>query len=205
MAGMTSFARLPRAALTAASVLTAVAMLSVVPTANAATTITATSLEAGQALPNGVTLTQIVRGTDPAPADQINTTTRGPWVVNVLTIDPATSKGRLQTTYGPDLARVEKTSDLVRSAGAVAGVNASFFTFTASVQYPGDPVGLGISDGKLLSEPLTDSTEANLLIDANSNKVLMGHLRWTGSVVNRDTGVRLPVEFVNHPPVVPTP
>src|SRR6266542_3322668 len=189
MAGMTSFARLPRAALTAASVLTAVAMLSVVPTANAATTITATSLEAGQALPigdqdlvetrtsrvlaNGVTLTQIVRGTDPAPADQINTTTRGPWVVNVLTIDPATSKGRLQTTYGPDLARVEKTSDLVRSAGAVAGVNASFFTFTASVQYPGDPVGLGISDGKLLSEPLTDSTEANLLIDANSNKVLM--------------------------------
>jgi len=220
MAGMTSFARLPRAALTAASVLTAVAMLSVVPTANAATTITATSLEAGQALPigdqdlvetrtsrvlaNGVTLTQIVRGTDPAPADQINTTTRGPWVVNVLTIDPATSKGRLQTTYGPDLARVEKTSDLVRSAGAVAGVNASFFTFTASVQYPGDPVGLGISDGKLLSEPLTDSTEANLLIDANSNKVLMGHLRWTGSVVNRDTGVRLPLEFVNHPPVVPT-
>jgi Phosphodiester glycosidase len=220
MAGMTSFARLPRAALTAASVLTAVAMLSVVPTANAATTTTATSLEAGQALPigdqdlvetrstralaQGVTLTQIVRGTDPAPADQINTTTRGPWVVNVLTIDPATSKGRLQTTYGPDLARVEKTSDLVRSAGAVAGVNASFFTFTASVQYPGDPVGLGISDGKLLSEPLTDSTEANLLIDANSNKVLMGHLRWTGSVVNRDTGVRLPLEFVNHPPVVPT-
>ena len=217
---MTSFARLPRATLTAASVLTAVAVLSVVPTANAASTAATQTVPAGEGLPigdqdlvetrsardlaQGVTLTQIVRGTDPAPADQINTTTRGPWVVNVLTIDPATSKGRLQTTYGPDLAKVEKTSDLVRSAGAVAGVNASFFTFTASVLYPGDPVGLGISDGKLLSEPLTDSTEANLLIDANSNKVLTGHLRWTGSVVNRRTDVRLPLEFVNHPPVVPT-
>jgi exopolysaccharide biosynthesis protein len=220
MAGMTSCARLPRTTLTAAFVLTAVAMLSVVPTANAAGTDAAQTIPAGQGLPigdqdlletrtsrtlaNGVTLTQIMRGTDPAPADQINTTTRGPWVVNVLTIDPATSKGRLKTTYGPDLARVEKTSDLVRSAGAVAGVNASFFTFTASVQYPGDPVGLGIADGNLLSEPLTDPAEANLLIDANSNKMLMGHLRWTGSVVNRETGVRLPLEYVNHPPVIPT-
>ncbi|WP_199562055.1 phosphodiester glycosidase family protein [Micromonospora deserti] len=37
----------------------------------------------------GVTLTRIERGTEPAPADQINTTTRGPCVVNVLTIDHA--------------------------------------------------------------------------------------------------------------------
>jgi hypothetical protein len=215
MAGMTPCARLPRTTLTAAFVLTAVAILSVAP--NAAATAAAQPAQGlpigdhdlpetrtSRTLADGVTLTQIVRGTDPAPADQINTTTRGPWVVNVLTIDPAASKGRLKTTYGPDLARVEKTSDLVRSAGAVAGVNASFFTFTASVQYPGDPVGLGIADGKLLSEPLTDPAEANLLIDANSNKMLMGHLRWTGSVVNRDTGVRLPLEYVNHPPVIPT-
>ena len=154
-------------------------------------------------LARGVTLTRIVRGTDPAPADQINTTQRGPWVVNVLTIDPATSKGQVKATYGPDLARVEKTSDLVKSAGALAGVNASFFTFTANPQFPGDPVGLGVSDGKLLSEPLTDPAEANLVIDANSNKAVMGHLRWSGSVVNRQTDARLPLEFVNHPPVVP--
>ncbi|HEY3559626.1 MAG TPA: phosphodiester glycosidase family protein [Kribbella sp.] len=154
-------------------------------------------------LARGVTLTRIVRGTDPAPADQINTTTRGPWVVNVLTIDPRTANGRLKTTYGPDLARVEKTSDLVKSAGALAGVNASFFTFTANPQYPGDPVGLGISNGKLLSEPLTDPTEANLVIDANSNRVVTGHLRWTGSVHNRTTGADLPLEFLNHPPVIP--
>ncbi|NEA37024.1 phosphodiester glycosidase family protein [Streptomyces sp. SID13031] len=154
-------------------------------------------------LATGVTLTRIVRGTDPAPADQINTTTRGPWVVNVLTIDPRKARGELRTTYGPDLAKVEKTSDLVRTSGALAGVNASFFTFTASALYPGEPVGLGISDGKLLSEPLTDPAEANFVIDAKTNKAVMGHLRWTGSVKNPKTGTTLPLEFVNHPPVIP--
>jgi exopolysaccharide biosynthesis protein len=156
-----------------------------------------------QTLARSVTLTRIVRGTEPAPADQINTTTRGPWVVNVLTIDPRTANGHLKATYGPDLARVEKTSELVKSAGALAGVNASFFTFTANPQYPGDPVGLGVFDGKLLSEPLADPTEANLVIDATSNRVVTGHLRWTGSVHNRLTEAELPLEFLNHPPVVP--
>ncbi|MEU4602370.1 phosphodiester glycosidase family protein [Kribbella sp. NPDC023972] len=213
---MTTFARLPRAAVTAASVLATVATLSVVPTAYAdsrTSEATSATLPLGdqdlaetrtsQPLADGVTLTRIVRGTEPAPPDQINTTTRGPWVVNVLTIDPATSKGRLKATYGPDLAKVEKTSDLVRSSGALAGVNASFFTFTANPQYPGDSVGLGIFDGKLLSEPLIDPAEANLLIDAHSNKVLTGHLRWSGEVRNRTTGAELPLEFVNHPPVIP--
>src|SRR6185503_4034369 len=71
-------------------------------------------------------------------------------------------------------------------------------------QYPGDPVGLGLFDGKLLSEPLTDPTEANLVIDANSNRVVTGHLRWTGTVRNRATGSELPLEFLNPPAVVPT-
>jgi len=30
-----------------------------------------------------------------------------------------------------------------------------------------------------------------------------GHLRWTGAVRNRATGAELPLEFLNHPPVVP--
>lgn len=57
--------------------------------------------------------------------------------------------------------------------------------------------------GKLLSEPLADPAEANLLIDAKRNKMLTGHVSWSGQVRNRWTGARLPLEFVNHPPVVP--
>lgn len=207
---MTPSARPSRVAAAAATLLAAVATLSIVPTSAEADGTglplgdqNLTETRSSQTLALGVTLTRIVRGTEPAPADQINTTTRGPWVVNVLTIDPARSKGHLEATYGADLAKVEKTTDLVRTSGALAGVNASFFTFTASVDYPGDPVGLGIFDGKLLSEPLTDPAEANLVIDAYSNKVVMGHLKWSGSVQNLQTGVKQPLEFVNHPPVVP--
>lgn len=155
-------------------------------------------------LAEGVELTRIVRGTEPAPPDQINTTTRGPWVVNVLTIDPTRAKGHVETTYGPDLAPVEKTTDLVRFSGALAGVNASFFTFTANPRYPGDPVGLGVFDGKVLSEPIADRAEADLIVDSNSDKVLMGRTTWSGAVRNRQTGTTLPLEHLNHPPVIPS-
>ncbi|WP_410813426.1 phosphodiester glycosidase family protein [Micromonospora sp. 067-2] len=202
--------RLRRAGAVAA-VVTAVLGFGVAPAAQAAADNATLPLgdadlvesRSSQTLTRGVTLTRIVRGTDPAPIDQITTTTRGPWVVNVLTIDPTTSRGHLAATYGPDLAKVEKTTDLVRSAGALAGVNASFFTFTGSAQYPGDPVGLGVFGGKLLSEPTGEAAEANLVVDAKSNRVLMGHLGWTGSVQNKRTKVTLPLEFINHPPVVP--
>jgi Phosphodiester glycosidase len=153
-----------------------------------------------QALDAGVTLTRIVRGTDPAPPDQIGTTTRGPWSVNVLTIDPRRARGHLEATFGPDLASVEATTDLVRLSGAVAGVNASFFTFTADPRFPGDPVGLGLYDGKLLSEPTADPTEADLVVDAD--RVHLGPLRWSGLMRNRH-GDSLALEFLDHPPVVP--
>jgi hypothetical protein len=154
-------------------------------------------------LADGVTLTRIVRGTGPAPADQINTTTLGPWVVTVLTIDPRRARGRLVATYGPDLARVEPTTRLVRDAGALAGVNASFFTFTANPTYPGDPVGLGVLDGQLVSEPTTDQAEVGLLVDAHRTSLSMGGYTWTGTVRDPRTGAELALEFLNHPPVVP--
>ncbi|GIE04366.1 phosphodiester glycosidase family protein [Paractinoplanes durhamensis] len=44
----------------------------------------------------GVTRTSIVRGTDPAPPGEINTTTEGPWRIQVLTIDPRRARGQLR-------------------------------------------------------------------------------------------------------------
>ena len=154
-----------------------------------------------QTIARGVTLKSIVRGTDPAPADQINTTTRGPWRVQVLSIDPRRAKGHLRATYGMDLAGTETVTDLVRESGALAGVNASFFTFTASQLYPGTPVGLGIYGGKLLSEPTTDPAEADLVV--SHDRVVMGKLSWTGAVSNPRTGSALALTTINEPPVVP--
>ncbi len=183
LACMTSLAN-RSGAVRAAAVATAALALLLAPTAPARSAEPApaglplgdadlTETRSSRTLADGVTLTRIVRGTEPAPADEIGTTTRGPWSVNVLTIDPRRADGHLAATYGPDLARTEKTTELVRAAGALAGVNASFFTFTASDRYPGDPVGLGLYDGRLLSEPTTDPAEVSLVVDARGDRALM--------------------------------
>ncbi|MFT4167458.1 MAG: phosphodiester glycosidase family protein [Microlunatus sp.] len=157
-----------------------------------------------QTLAPGVSLTQIVRGTLPAAPAEIATTTRGPWRVNVLTIDPTLARGHLAATYGRNLSQVETTTSLVQSAGALAGVNASYFTTAdKSRAYPGDPVGLGLYRGILLSEPAAVRSEVDLVIDARTTKLLIGRLTWSGKLKNRRTGATLKLKHLNHPPVVP--
>lgn len=151
----------------------------------------------------GVELVRIVRGTVPAAADQIATTTRGPWRLTVLSIDPTVATGHLKATYGPNLAQVERTTDLVTASGALAGVNASYFTFDKNPQFPGDPVGLGLYKGVVLSEPAAVRPEIDFIVDASTDAVVMGHFTWSGRLTNRRTGKTLGLEYLNHPPVVP--
>jgi exopolysaccharide biosynthesis protein len=155
------------------------------------------------ALAPGVELTSIVRGDKPASEDEIATTSHGPWQVEVLRIDPRSATGHLTATYGPDLAKTETASSLVASAGGLAGVNASYFTFTKSAKYPGDPVGLGLYDGHLLSEPEATSTEVDVLVDADKGTVHFGRLRWSGKVRSSKTDASLALELLNSPPTVP--
>ncbi|NNG40030.1 phosphodiester glycosidase family protein [Flexivirga sp. ID2601S] len=195
-----------RRRLYAATVVTALGLAIAVPTSHAASehlplgaanlseTRTTTTLAAG------ITRTRIVRGTTPASPDEINTTDQGPWVVNEVLIDPAKAKGRLEATYGPDLARAETVSDLVGFAGGLVGTNASFFTFTASKDYPGDPVGLGLYGGKLLSEPTTDPAEQDVVFDGQTGRMLFGRTQWSGRAVNTRTGGVLDLDAVDHPP-----
>jgi exopolysaccharide biosynthesis protein len=153
----------------------------------------------------GLTVTTIVRGSTPAVSREIGTTARGPWRVSVLTLDPRQSQVRLEAGFGRELAKTETTTGLVRAAGALAGVNASFFAFKDSKKYAGDPVGLAIYRGQVLSQPSGQPFEIDFLVDSRANRVVrMDHLRWSGTVRHRETGTQLRLEFVNHPPVVPT-
>lgn len=154
-------------------------------------------------LAEGVTLTRIVRGRRYARESQIQTTTRGPWRVHVLEIDPTLAAGTLKSTHGYDLARVEKVTAMAPAVGALAAVNASFFTFSADKRYPGNPVGLGIYDGELLSEPTASGAELSALFDARDGSIDMGRFTWRGQMLNRTTGLALPLQHLNHPPVVP--
>jgi hypothetical protein len=157
-----------------------------------------------ETLATGVTLTRIRRGTTPAERDQIPTTRRGPWLVTVLTIDRASARGHLRVTHGADLSRTEPTTQLVRLSGAVAGVNGSFFG--VDHRYPGDPVGLEVYGGHLLSEPAPVAVaphESDLLLDARTNRLSLGRHTWSGTVTNQTSRRVQRLEFVNHNVVVP--
>jgi hypothetical protein len=151
----------------------------------------------------GVTLTEIRRGQGRAPRRKIGTTARGPWRVDVLLIDPAKADGQLASTFGPTVARTERTTTLAREAHALAGVNGSFFSLTLSRRYPGIPVGLTINDGRVLSEPTGRSAEVTLAVDSLRNRVRIGLFDWSGEVRARSGAGVLDLDRVNSAPHVP--
>ncbi|MFH8973559.1 phosphodiester glycosidase family protein [Streptomyces sp. NPDC017890] len=116
-------------------------------------------------------------------------TDRGPWHVDVLTIDPRTFRGSLDASYGPDLENRETTSDLSVSADATAAVNAGFFVLDPEAGAPGDPAGVGVYDGRLLSEPVAG--RPGLVVHDNGRRTEVTRLTWRGHVTGRQSTLRL--------------
>jgi exopolysaccharide biosynthesis protein len=144
----------------------------------------------------GIVLTTIERG---AAVDGSNS---GPWVIHALTIDPKVSKGRLTVARGETLGDLEKTGDLLKQAGALVGISGGFFS-PDDKEHPGDPMGLAIVDGRVVSEPTGLGSEVTLLVDSAKNTMKVGRLRWSGTVRNTTTGQTLALDGVNRAPVTP--
>jgi hypothetical protein len=104
---------------------------------------------------------------------------QGPWHLKVVTIDPRTFRGSLGASYGPDLYNRETTSSLSRAAGATVGVNAGFFVLDPASGAPGDPAGVGVYHGRLLSEP-TNGRPA-LVVHGDGGRTSVQRLRWKGN------------------------
>lgn len=132
----------------------------------------------------------VYTGWDGDPAD------RGPWRIDVLTIDPGRFRGGLKASYGPDLENREKTSELVAGAGATAGINAGFFVLDPKAGAPGDPAGVGVYDGRLLSEPING--RPGLVIRDNGRHSTVARLTWDGRVVGR--GASQPLDGIDRVP-----
>lgn len=122
---------------------------------------------------------------------------RGPWRVDVLRVDPDRFSGELDGSFGPDLETRERTSDLARAAGAVAAVNGGFFVFDPRAGAPGDPAGVGVYEGDLLSEPVGGRPALVLRPDARKTDVV--RTRWAAAAV-AESGDRLPLDGVNRVP-----
>lgn len=125
-------------------------------------------------------------------------TDRGPWNVDVLTIDPKTFTGRLVSSVGPDIEQRETTSALAQFAGATAGTNAGFFVLDPRAGAPGDPAGISVLGGRLVSEPTNDRPVLVFRDDAKGAAV--ERLAWTGEV--RAGGTSLPLDGLNRVPTL---
>lgn len=80
------------------------------------------------------------------------TPTTGPWDVRVLTVDPKVFRGSYHASLGKTVAARETTSSMAKRAGAIAAVNGGFFNIHTAKNLRGEPVGVSVVDGKLLSE-----------------------------------------------------
>ncbi|MEU9589282.1 phosphodiester glycosidase family protein [Streptomyces sp. NPDC048219] len=123
-------------------------------------------------------------------------TDRGPWHIDVLTIDPRAFRGRLDASYGPDLENRETTSRLSNEAGATAAVNAGFFVLDPQAGAPGDPAGVGVYDGRLLSEPVNGRPALVLHDDARRTEI--ARYTWQGRLTAH--GASLTLDGVNRVP-----
>lgn len=119
----------------------------------------------------------VYTGWDGDPVD------RGPWRIDVLTIDPGRFRGGLRASYGPDLENREKTSELAASAGAIAGINAGFFVLDPKAGAPGDPAGAGVYGGRLLSEPVNG--RPGLVFRDTGRHTTVTRLTWRGRVLGQ--------------------
>ncbi|MBO8126118.1 MAG: phosphodiester glycosidase family protein [Firmicutes bacterium] len=125
----------------------------------------------------GVYYHQVTRGTP-----------EGPIEINILELDPEVAQVKVETRLAQErtLGR-EPLSAITKRAGALAGINGSFFSSD------GTPLGLYIQDGRLITEPILHRTalavteEGKLLITpfGFSGKVRLGEVELPVSGLNR--------------------
>ena len=130
-------------------------------------------------------------GWDGSPTDL------GPWRLQVLRIDPRKFRGTLLASVGPDIEDRETTSALSQAARATAGVNAGYFVLDPASGAPGDPAGVGVYAGRLLSE--TVGQRPALILEEDAEGTEVERLRWTGRLVGAHR-TRLPLDGINRVP-----
>lgn len=122
---------------------------------------------------------------------------KGPLVINVLRVNLKAPGVRVQAALGRDVVLTdepakgrESIGDLAARHGAVAAVNADFFPFT------GDPLGLAIRDGELLSEGMAHRAAMGITADGQvlfDTLLPVGTLRGPGEAVTALDGINRPL------------
>jgi hypothetical protein len=114
---------------------------------------------------------------------------RGPWHLNVVRIDPRRFRGTLRASFGPDLFNRETTSALSRAAGAKLGINGGYFVLDPASGAPGDPAGVGVYNGRVLSEAINDRPA--LVLHPRARHTTVKRLSWRGRIRIGGRAIRL--------------
>ncbi len=119
----------------------------------------------------------------------------GPVVINLLRID--LNAIELRITHAMDsTVGLETVSSMASRHGAIAAINAGFFTTTGT--YRGDNVSVLKIDGKLLSEPFNNRAAVGFFKQGNRIESIFGHLKFDGQI-ETSRGFKRKVDGINRP------
>jgi exopolysaccharide biosynthesis protein len=119
----------------------------------------------------------------------------GPLFINALKID--STKARLRMVHAMDAGvGLEAVSSMSARYGALAAINSGFFR-TAGV-YRGDTMGVGLVDGRLLSETHNARAAVGLIESTTRQQPIFGHLTFRGELTFGN-GAKHAIQGLNRP------
>jgi hypothetical protein len=125
--------------------------------------------------------------------------TTGPWVVHVLTVDPAVFQGNVEPELGTGLIPERETlTALSRRKGALAAINGGYFVIGATDGTPGDMAGISVLRGALVSEAV-DGRTSLILPPGPGKDASIAAIRDTLNASSSDGATRM-VDGLNRAP-----
>ncbi|TMU87220.1 phosphodiester glycosidase family protein [Bacillus sp. BHET2] len=94
----------------------------------------------------------------------------GPWQIDVLEIDPEEFQGELTNSLAKDkITGRETVSSMANRNQALVGINGGYFVVGSGDGVPGDPAGISVVNGQLISEAIGDRT--SLILSSNNAEI----------------------------------
>lgn len=125
--------------------------------------------------------------------------TTGPWVVNVLEVDPAQFQGQLLSALATEIVpENEPLTQLSSRTKALAAVNGGYFIIGPNDGTPGDLAGISVINGKLVSEAVNGRT--SLILPSTSGRDVRIAALTTYLTATADDGAIREVDGLNRKP-----
>lgn len=126
--------------------------------------------------------------------------TTGPWVLNVVAVHPGFA-GAVRSTLATGVIPVKAlTSEMSRETGALMALNASYFVVNPSMGTPGDLAGLGVIDGRLVSEGVEGRPALFLRQDGRQRRAHIEHGIETMLTLRLPSGASRRLDGLNRQP-----